>query len=511
MIPVKLVQNTVALFSRHIVTLAISLYSVRILLQSLGIDDFALFNIILSVVTLGAFLPWSLSTITQRYFSYAIGKKDHEGIRSAHDAVLILCIVMTLLLVVVLETAGLWFVKNHLSVEPGRLATAQILFHLTVASFAVNNICSFYAAVTLAHEDMKVFTWVSIVDSILKLAAAISLSLIDIDSIVLYGIFLLSISCASLVVYTIYCRSKYPECRISDVRFERKLVLEIVRFSGWTIFGQISTIARNQAVTILINQAYSPAVMAARAISHSVTTHVLLFSNNFSTALNPPIIKAHAAGRQNETFKLIALGGKISFFLIWCVTLPLLALTPGVLKLWLGDYPDETVTFIRLGLLEGAILSLSVTLMTAVRAHGHVRLYELILAMLQFMILVFSWIVVFSGYPAYAVYLIAIVIHIVMFFARLFIVRYLIGLSVLAFLRSAVLPAIWVGCASSVLVYCLFNLVPQAEYLEFSKQSMLAAFLIFAAAPITTYAFGITASEKIRLKQMIFKKVRKAA
>ena len=498
----KLAKNTAALFVRQILILGINLYSIRVLLGSLGIADFALFNVILNVALLGSFLPGALGMITQRYFSFAIGTGDRSALYRVHDATLVLCLAVTLLIILGLETAGTWFVAHRLVVAPERLFAAQVLFQLTVLSFVIGNISSFYSAIVMAHEDMHVFALLSVMDAILRLGAVLAISLVAGDGVIVYGSLLCLVSVALASAYWIFCTLRYEECRPRRIRLEIATLRETLGFAGWTVFGQVTTISRNQAVTILINQAFNPATVAARALALSVSGQVLTFSTNFSAALHPPIIKAHAAGEKARMFGLIFTGSKVTFFLVWMATLPIMSVMPGILTLWLGDYPNETVLFIRLALIENAIVAISFPLMTAVRATGQMRLYEVTLGALQLLVLLFSWILVRTGYPAFSVYLVAIAVNLVMFAVRLAIVSQLTGLPVATYLQTVLVPVLLVVLLSSSLVWGLLHLAPAAVDLSLDPGALAAAALIGLLPPCVIYTLGFNARERGALHSM---------
>lgn len=499
----RLAKNTAALFVRQILILGINLYSIRVLLEALGIRDFALYNVILSVVMIGSFLPGTFSTITQRYFSFALGEGSHERLKRVHDAALILCAGLTLIIILGLETIGNWFVAHQLVIDPERLFTAQVLFQFTALSFVISNFGGFYSSIVLAHEDMHVFALFSVVDAILRLGAVLALGLIAAEGVIVYGMLLCAASIVLTTAYWIYSGRHYEECRPGRIGLDLTTLREMLGFAGWTVFGQITTISRNQAVTILINQAFSPTTVAARALAMSVSAQVMTFATNFSSALHPPIIKAHAAGEKEQMFGMIFTGSKVTFFLVWMATLPIMSVMPGILGLWLGSYPEETVLFIRLALIENAIVAISFPLMTAVRATGQMRLYEITLGALQLLVLLFSWILVRANYPAFSVYLVAIAVNLVMFAVRLAITSRLTGLPVEAYLRTVLLPVLLVVTVSSGLTLGILYLVPSAVDLVLVPSALAPAALIGIIPPCVIYALGFTARERATLNAMI--------
>ena len=496
-------KNTAALFARQIVILAINLYSLRVLLTALGVNDFALFNVIFNVAMLSSFIPIALGMITQRYFSFAIGAGEQSTLNRVHDATLAICIASTFLIILGLETAGTWFVSHRLVVAPDKLSAAQALFQLAVLSLVFTNISSFYSSIVMAHEDMHVFALFSVMDAIMRLGAVLAIRNVVDDGVIIYGSLLCAVSVTMAVAYWIFCIGRYEECRPRRFRVEVTTLRDILAFSGWTLLGQVTTISRSHAVTILINQAFSPATVAARALANTVSAQVLAFSTNFSAALHPPIIKAHAAGEKAQMFTLIFTGSKITFFLVWAATLPIITSMPGILGYWLGTFPTETIAFTRLALIENAIVAISIPLMTAVRATGQMRLYELSLGGMQILVLLLSWLLIHAGYPPYSVYVVAIAVNTLMFTVRLAIAGYLTELPVGEYLKRVLVPVLLVATVSSGLSMIIVRLVPSAIDLTPTPLALGAIAAICCASPCATYALGLSGTERQALHAII--------
>lgn len=499
----SLAHNTAALLFRQIVILAINLYTIRRLLSGLGIDNFALFNVIVSLVGMGLFLTSALGMIVQRYFSFALGEGGEATAQHAYRGSLLLCIIATFLIAVLVGPAGAWFISAHLAVPPGKLFNAQVLFGLTILSFLVSNFTALYSSIIMAHEDMPVFAIFSVAESILRLGAVLAIGILDQDRLLFYGALLLCISIALLALHRGFCKRRYKECRQDWGNLAVGPLREMIGFAGWTIFGQFTSVARNQAVTILINQAFNPATVAARALSVSIATQVLAFSNNFSAALHPPIIKAYAAQEQDRMCAMITFGSRITFFLVWIATLPVIATMQGILKLWLHEYPHQTTLFTRLALVENAIVAISIPLMTAVRATGKMKIYEISLGILQLLVLLFSWLLIRENFPAYSVYVIAILVNLAMFWVRLKLASDLTKLSQARYLQEALLPVLLVVAVSSILVLLLLLLVPQAAELSLAPSTLATTVAIYLMPLVVVYFLGLNSSERKSLVSVI--------
>lgn len=491
------------MFVRQIVLVLISLYTVRLLLHGLGINNYGILNATLSVAMLLSFVTGSIGMITLRYLAFAIGEGSQVNIKRYYDTCLFLTIVSSVLIFALLETAGLWFVSKRMNIEPARYEAVMLLYQMLVLHVAVGTMTTFHSHVILAHEDMHVFAIFSVLGGLLRLGAAFSMAYFSSDTLVAYGLLLLASALAVMIAQWAYCAHQYEECAFGRVSIDFITLREMVSFTRWTIFGQFTTVCRTQAITLLINQTFSPATVAARALSFTIYSQVQTFSQNFTSALNPPITKAYASGNCAQTFTFIILGSKLAFFLSWIVTLPLIALLPGILNIWLGAYPEETILFTRLALVESLILSISFPLMTAIRAVGDMRAYELMLGGLQILVLILSWLLIRAGYPAYYIFIVAILINIVMFLVRLWLAKRLIGLDTLVYLWSVVRPVGVTVAASAAVVVALMMMAPSSLVLAISSKSLLAVGAIILSAPVCIFIFGLSHEERRALNTVI--------
>jgi O-antigen/teichoic acid export membrane protein len=447
----KIAKNTLTLYFRMFLVSAVGLYSVRVVLNTLGVNDYGTYHAVAGLVALCAFLPGTLASATQRFFSFALGENDLDKLKKLFTVSWVLYGIIALVAVLILESVGIWFVNEHLRVPPDRLAAAQRLYHFSVLTFVAGIFTSPFNAIIIAHEDMQLYAYISISDACLKLGSVLLLAQLPWDKLELYGALLLMIAIFNALLYIGICVKRYEECQFKAFHWDTQLLRESIGFTGWTLFGQISTIARTQAVTLLLNQAFSPAVVAARAIAMTVASHVNVFSTNFNTSLYPPIIKAWAAGNKDEMFSLVFNGSKLTFFLLWILALPLLIEMDTVLGLWLQTPPAYAVLFTRLALVEALISSLSLPLMTAARAPGNVGFYELTLGSVQLAILLASFAALRWGAPPESVFLIAIAANILMLFMRLYIVQGLTSLSAKLYLVRVLVPACFVMLISSAM------------------------------------------------------------
>ena len=465
----RIAKNTLLLYFRMLITMGVSLYTVRIVLNTLGVEDYGLYSVVGGIVALLAFLPGTMASATQRFFSHALGQQDQKRLNRIFGVNTLVYIGISLLALFILKTGGAWFVENHLSVPDGRSEAVNQVFYIAGFTFAVTIFKSPFMAMIIAHEDMVIYAYMAIFDALLKLGIVFLLVQLPGDKIVVYSWLLLAVAIVDTLLYLIICFRKYSECSLRNIRWDGMLAKELAGFTGWTLFGALTTVARGAAVTILLNQYFSPVVIAARAIALNISTKSNMLSGQFNTSLYPPIIKAYSAGRREEMYSLVVNGSKATFFLMWILVLPLFIEMEALLTIWLKEPPEYAVIFAKLTLVEALILSISKPLATAARAPGRMALYESILGTLQFGILFVSWVLLKAGHGPESVFYVAIAVNLIMFCVRLLLVGHLTGLPVLRYLKETLVPVLGVVAVSITIPAAVAYYMPSgAIYLVLS-------------------------------------------
>ena len=498
----RIAKNTLVLYFRQLLILFVSLYTIRIVLEELGVEDYGVYAAVAGLVALSAFLPGSLAQATQRFFAFAMGENNDELLKKTFSVNLIFYFSVALIALIILQTIGLWFVNNHLSVPDGRFEAVKQLYHYAVMLFIVSVITSPFNAIIMAHEDMSLYAYISIFDALMKLGVVFLLQYINWDKLELYGLLLLCVGVVNAVIYITICLYRYHECQFRKFYWDSKLFKEIIDFTGWTIYGAVSNVARTHAITVLLNQTFNPAVVAARALAVQIATQVNMFSSNFNASLYPPIIKSYAAGERQDMYDLVTAGSKITFFLLWVFALPMMVEMKTILGIWLITVPPDAVLFAQLALVEALILSISLPLTAAARAPGKMKAYELILGTIQIGIFIAAWIVIEAGAPAYSVFIVAIIANIMMFGVRLYLVNRLTGFPVMNFLRYTALPAIAIVLLTVIPVYALKQSLPDGI-----TWSLLLIFASFILSTIAMYFIGLDKIWRIKLTTVIRSKL----
>lgn len=477
-----------------LITMGVSLYTVRIVLNTLGVEDYGLYNVVGGVVALLSFLPSAMASATQRFFSHALGQDDQNKLNQVFGVNTLIYLGIGAFALVVLITGGIGFVENHLQVPEERYDAVVSLFYIAAITFVVTILQSPFMAIIIAHEDMKIYAYMAILDALSKLGAVFLLVRLPGDKILVYGILLLIVTAIDTLIYLAICFRKYPECRILHIRWNAALAREIMDFTGWTLFGQLTAVARTAAITVLLNQYFSPIVVASRAIAMNIAGQSNMLAAQFNTSLYPPIIKAYAANRRDEMFSLVIHGSKATYFLMWILALPLFLEMDSILTVWLKEPPAYAVEFASLTLVEGLIFAVSLPLTTAARAPGRMAVYESVLGSLQFGVLFAAWGLLKAGYGPQSVFWVAILVNLIMFGVRLVIVNYLTGLKVSDYLQRALIPVLAVTAVSFVISAAIGYLLPNT--LWFLPVSLSVTVIVTTT---TIYFLGLTSDMRRKL------------
>ena len=446
-------KNTLMLYFRQILTMVVSLYTVRVVLNTLGAEDYGIYNVVAGVVTMFSFLSSSMATASQRYFSFALGQNDNEQLKKYFSMSFTIYCLIALIVLILAETVGLWFVVNKLVVPMERKVAAFWIYQSSVFSMIFTILTAPFMASIIAHEDMNIYAYVSIIEVVLKLFIAFFLPLFAIDKLIFYGFLMAVVVFINTAIYRTICIKKYSECRFSFF-WEKDLFKELVSYTGWNIFGAAVGVFKFQVVNIILNQFFNPIVNTARGIAYQVNSAVSSFAQNFSTAVRPQIIKNYANGEKEKMIQLMFRSSKATFFLMYVFALPLILEMPYVLKIWLKNVPDYAIVFTSLALIDVLIDTISYPIMAAAQATGKIKLYQFVVGSILLLNAPISYIVLKFGANPYSVFIVSICIAIFAFFIRLIILTRLIDFSFWKYIFKVLLPV--VSCAGIALIISYF-------------------------------------------------------
>ena len=493
----RIAKNTLMLYFRQILIMLVSLYTVRVVLETLGATDYGIYNVVAGVVTMFSFLSGSMATASQRYFSFELGRGDLEQLKRVFSLSLLIYVLIGVLVLLLAETIGLWFVNNKLIIPLERKTATLWVYQFSIVSFLFTILTSPYMAMIIAHENMNIYAYVSIVEVTLKLAIVFVLRFTLWDKLTLYGLLILFVAVINTTIYRIVCMRKYSECSFSFY-WNKDLFKEIVSYSGWNMFGATAGIFKNQIVNILLNQFFNPIVVAARAIATQVDNAAMSLSQNFSTAIRPQMIKSYAAGENEMTLSLMFRGSKGTYLLMYLFALPLALEMPMVLGLWLKNPPEYAVLFTRLMLVDVLVTSVSYPIMTAAQATGKIMMYQSVVGGILLLNVPFSWIALQMGFPAYSVLIIALGVTLIATVARLLILKRLVKYSIWRFCKMVLIPVFVISIVSAILPVIIYY---------FLEQNILRLFLVIGVSVISvgiiSYCIGLNREERQKVKDII--------
>ena len=425
----RIAKNTLLLYMRTLFIMLVALYTSRVVLNALGVQDYGIYNVVGGIVAMFGFINNSMATATQRYLVFALGKEDAENLREVFSTALQIHLLISVLIVLLGETVGLWFLHEKMQIPADRMDAAFWVLQCSIVSAVVMILSVPYNADIIAHEKMSAFAYISILEAVLKLAVVYALVLSPYDKLVFYAFLILAVQLFIRLCYSYYCHKHFPESKYHHL-WNKPLIKEMTSFAGWSMFGNLSAVLSSQGLNMLLNVFFGPVVNAARAVAVQVQSSMQQFVGNFQMALNPQITKTYAKGEMEEMHNLIFRSAKFSFYLLFFLSLPVLLETNFILTVWLKTVPDNTVLFLRIIICTSLIYSTANPLIVANQATGRVRKYQAVCGTILLMILPISYLCLKLGCPAYSVFIVHFVIEIITQFARIRMLRPLIGIRI---------------------------------------------------------------------------------
>lgn len=448
----RIAKNTFLLYMRMLLLVAISLYTSRIILNALGVIDYGIYNVVGGIVTMFSMISSSLSTAISRYLTFSLGKGNDSKLNAIFSTSVNIQLILSLLIVVLAETLGLWLLNVKMVIPEDRMISALWVYQLSIITFIINLISVPYNAVIIAHERMAAFAYISIFEAIGKLVIAFCITINPIDKLVFFALMITVLGVIIRILYGWYCKRHFTETKYHFV-FDKNLLKEMFSFAGWNFLGSSALILREHGGNIVINLFCGPTVNASRAIATKINTTVQGFITNFTMALNPQITKSYAAGDFTYMFKLLFQGSRLSFYMMLLLSLPIILNAQYILHIWLGIVPEHTVSFTRLILILAMSDVLSTTLITTILATGHVRSYQIVVSSIQLLNVPVSYLCLKWGCSPEAVFIIAIIISNIALFLRLFMICRIIPLKVSDFTMKVYVNVVTVAFLSSIVPF----------------------------------------------------------
>lgn len=493
----RIAKNTLMLYFRQILIMIVSLYTVRVVLNTLGAEDYGIYNVVAGVVTMFSFLSNSMATASQRYFSFALGQNDKNQLKKYFSMSFTIYCLIALIVLILAETVGLWFVTQKLIIPVERKTAAFWIYQASIFSMICTILTAPFMASIISHEDMNIYAYVSIVEVVLKLGIVFLLPLFTIDKLIFYGLLMAGIVFINTAIYRTICTKKYVECKFSFF-WEKKLFVELVSYTGWNMFGSAVGVFKTQIINIILNQFFNPIVNAARGIAAQVNGAVNSFSQNFSTAVRPQIIKNYASGENEKMISLMFRSCKATFLLMFIFTLPLTLEMPYVLKFWLKNVPEYAVLFTILSLYDALLESISYPIMTAAQATGKIKLYQSVVGSILLLNAPITYVVLKLGATPYSVFVVSICITIFAFIVRLLILKLLIDFSFWKFIAKVLLPLVITTIISFILPFFITTLLKES-FMRLCMTTMLSVISVVLCG----YFIALSKDEKIWIIEIV--------
>jgi len=499
----RIAKNTMFLYFRMLMLMLISLYTSRVVLEALGVVDYGVYNVVGGFVAMFAMFSSSMTTAFGRYITIEIGKGNAERLRTVFSTAKAIQLVLSLVVIVVAETLGLWVVNEVLVIPPERMMAANWCYQLSLLSFIVGLFVVPYHATIIAHEQMSVFAYVSLFEGAGKLAIALCIAKYGGDRLILFAVLAAALTWVVRWINRWYCRKHYQEA-LAEIKFRKDIFNEIFQFAGWNYLGIMSSMIRIHGISLLMNVFFGPAVNAARGLAAKAESAMYQFVTNFSTAFSPQIIKLYAKGENPELFQLICRASKMCFLLFLLISLPVLFETKAILGIWLKDVPAYTELFLKLTIVYSLIRSLSLPLITAINASGKIKWYQISLNMVSLAIVFpVTYLLYKIGYEPFWGYVICVFVEVNLLVIRLYYARSLIGFRISLFFKNVLTASLSVTILS-VTTLSLFK--PCFD--EFFFYPALSVSLTIALVGLNIFVIGLDSEEKKTLIHFIINLVR---
>lgn len=457
----RIAKNTLFLYMRMLLIMAVTLYTSRVVLNALGVVDFGVYNVVGGIVTMMAFLNGSISAATQRFLAFAIGKQDKKLVCDTFSTAVILHVVIAVIVLLIAETVGLWFFYNYLNIPAESLTDALWVYQCSVATTILTVLVLPYSSLSISYENMKIYAYLSILEAVLKLLVAFLLIILPTEKLKLYAILILCSTGIISIIWLVYTNKKYPDCRFR-FQYNRKITKDIAGFLGWQAYGSFALMIRTQGVNVVLNIFFGPVLNAARGIAVQVNAAIMQVVQNFQMASNPQITKYYAAKDTENINLLIMRSSKISFLLMFIISLPILLEAKPILVLWLKIIPDYGVIFVQLMLLTTLTDLLSGTLVYGALATGKIKKYQLVLSSIFFSDILFVYIAFKLNMPPETIFYIEMALCFICLFVRLAFLKNMISLSVTQYLKDVTLREIAVGCTALALSWGLKSILNES-------------------------------------------------
>lgn len=477
----RAVKNTGYLYVKMIFSIVLTLYSTRLVINSLGVSDYGIFNLIAGVITMLAFLNAALTISSQRFISFYIGKGEKKKIQEIYSSSIVSHFVLGIVIVMILEIASIYVFDYFLNIPESRLYAAKLVFQFMVFSTFMTINAVPYDAMINAHEDIYFDAFSGILESILKFLAAVTISFYENDRLILYGLLIALIFVIIRVVKWIFCINKYKNIKFSFKSITNlSLFKKMFSFAGWNLFGSLSSIVKTQGLAVLLNIYFGPISNAAYAIANQVSAQLSSFSENMLKALRPQIVKSEGSGNRSKMLMLTFISSKYAYFLLSFISLPIFFNLEFILNIWLKKYPENSIIFTKLAIIISMINLLTIGIRTAVQAIGDIKNYQMIVGGILIFNLPLAYLFLYMGFDPEWIFITSIFVEILALFFRVYFLRVVASTSILSYFRNVVFKALLPTFVICVLFYFLNNIYIVTDFYDFFFYFIIFNLLYFS-------------------------------
>lgn len=492
----RLAKNTIILYFRMGFLVLINLYISRLILDTLGVEDYGIYNVVGGFVMMFSLLSASLSNSISRFITFEIGRDNLEKLKVVFSNSVTVQLILAIIIGVLIEIIGVWFLNFKMQIPNERLVAANWTLQCSIITFMLNLISVPYNGCIIAHERMTAFAYISIFDVLLKLGSVLLLYIAFIDNLILYSIAVALSALVIRVIYGIYCKRNFSECTYRFM-WNKKLVKEMLSLASWNMLGSGAGILNDQGVNVVMNLYFGVTVNAARGLANQVNTAVQQFAASFVTALNPQITKLYAQNNYDDMQTLLHKGIKYSFFLMYIIALPLFLETPAILEIWLKNVPPYTVSFVRITICTSLIAASGNLLFTTIMATGHIRKYQLVVGCLAISVFICSSISFYLGAPPISTYVINFVFNVLILFARLVVINNEVNIGLNKIIKDVFVRILYVVFLSLFLPLFIYVCV------DGILRTMLVTLLSPIFTTIVIWIIGLTNKERTVVRKFL--------
>lgn len=498
----RIAKNTAFLYLRMIVVMIVSLFTSRITLSVLGVSDYGVYNVVGGTVSMLSVLTGAISVATSRYLTYALGQGDKVGLRNVFSTALNIHIILGVIILLIAEIAGIWFLNNKLNIPLDRMEAANWILQFSIFTFVVGIIAIPYTSSIISHEKMNLYAYLSLYDVFIKLGIVYMLYITPIDKLISYGFLLMSANLSTQIIYYIFCRSKFEECRFR-LRLDKSLIKEMTSFIGWAFCGNAAVIAKNQSLSILLNVFFGTVVNAAQGIAMQVNSAVTSFIRNFMTAVNPQITKSYAQGNYDYLYILIIRSAKFSIYLALLLIIPIMMHVDTILEVWLVEVPQHANNFVNLILIYTAVECFISPLLTALLATGKIKDYEIGITVIYIVNIITVYLFYLLGSKPEMAFILNIVFKIIVLLLLFAQGNKIFNFPVGRFIREAVLSPLIISFIGFALIFLYGIIISRTTIVTFILSCIVTETILMT----TIWFYSITNTERDFIKNIVMSKI----